>query len=122
MFFRRAALGYNRRGYVNLTRHLLAMQHTVSTRPPCHLSSSSWTSDAELTFGSGHYRALLWDEGANAWRIDEAMGIHVNVEASTCELACIDPARKPLVAADSLISSVIGALQWTYCGEYPRAC
>jgi hypothetical protein len=28
----------------------------------------------------GHYRALLWKEEHKAWTIDQALGIHVNVE------------------------------------------
>jgi hypothetical protein len=30
----------------------------------------------------GHYRALLWKEDNKAWTVDQALGIHVNVEVS----------------------------------------
>ncbi|WVQ97696.1 hypothetical protein IAU59_004810 [Kwoniella sp. CBS 9459] len=35
------------------------------------------------TIVEGHYKAYLWDEGGNSWKMDEAMGIHVSVEELT---------------------------------------
>jgi hypothetical protein len=35
--------------------------------------------EADVT---GHYRALLWKEDNKAWTVDQALGIHVNVQVS----------------------------------------
>ncbi|KAL7423320.1 emp24p/erv25p-related protein [Cryptotrichosporon argae] len=35
------------------------------------------------TIVEGHYKALLWKEDESAWKIDEQLGIHVNVEEVT---------------------------------------
>ncbi|KAK8846648.1 hypothetical protein IAR55_005735 [Kwoniella newhampshirensis] len=32
------------------------------------------------TIVEGHYKAYLWNEGANEWKMDDEMGIHVSVE------------------------------------------
>ena len=58
------------------------MQHFIHNSPPCYLHLLARESMLRADFRPGHYRALLWDGGANAWQLDEAMGIHVNVQAS----------------------------------------
>jgi len=36
---------------------------------------------------TGHYRALLWKEETKAWTVDQALGIHVNVEVCSAQHA-----------------------------------
>jgi hypothetical protein len=66
----------------------------------------------------GHYRALLWNDQANEWRVDEQVGIHVNVEVCTeCARTALLSLNESLAIRGKTRTDLTGIDDWTHRGQ-----